>query len=395
MRYLYADSEPFPLLYPFLPTLDAFVRCAARALRALSLIRGIDRKLAERRSGAVRGIELLDGFVVSMLDTLEAARGRADAEAVAAYADELKTYIEQSAQGARVARERELEHQVSELERQKQEQRAAMREAVSEFLTVGHVIPLTSRFRARVMDNHYRLWATCSLQNGIEIDYRLMADKLPDWQHPRRIGSFIRDLELQVGMKKAWLSSSMTRELVRVDDYILAALVLDPARAELHVRKRPDATADSFVLFLERTESGLNADIDRPGETGEAARFHAGPDDLPKLEELWQRIAESCAVALDYKESVESVTLDGHDVFDEERVLAFVELFIAGFAPVVAEIGRRSPSPRELSLKLEHSDGRREEIYLKKEQLAAHLTGLEKDMLERFKRMDVLPKTDG
>jgi hypothetical protein len=392
MRYLYADSEPFPLLYPFLPTLDAFVRCAARALRALTLVRGVERQLAERRQHAVRGIELLDGFVVSVLDTVEAARARADGDGVTSYADELKTYIEHSAQSARVSRERDLEHQVNELDRQKSDQRAAMREAISEFLLVGHVIPLTSRYRARFVDGRYRLWATCSLPNGIEIAYRLMADKLPDWQHPRRIGSFIRDLELQVGMKKAWLSSSMTRELVRVDDYMLAAAVLDPTRAELHVRKRADSPADSFVLLLERGEGGITADIDRPAEAGEPARFHAGPEDLPKLEELWQRVAESCAVALDYKEGVESVTQEGHDVFEDERILTFVDLFITGFAPVVAEIARRSPSPRELSLKLEHSDGRREEIYLKKEQLAAHLSGLEKEMLDRFKRMDVLPK---
>ncbi len=34
------------------------------------------------------------------------------------------------------------------------------------------------------------------------------------------------------------------------------------------------------------------------------------------------------------------------------------------FAPVVHEIARRSPSPKELSLKIEREDGSREERYL-------------------------------
>jgi hypothetical protein len=174
----------------------------------------------------------------------------------------------------------------------------------------------------------------------------------------------------------------------------LTAAVLEPTRAEIHLRKRAESSGDSLVLFLERGQNGFGADIDRPAETGEATRFHAVPEDLPKIEELWNRIHEAVAAALDHKEAVESVTIEGQDVFEEDRVLEFVEIFIASYAPVVAEISRRSSSPRELSLKLEHSDGRREEIYLKKDQLAAHLQALEPELRERFARLDIFPKTE-
>jgi hypothetical protein len=394
MRYLYADSEPFPLSYPFLPTLDSFVRSSARALRALAVIHADDRLLAERRGATVRAIELLDGFVVAVLAAVDAARTHGDAEPVVAYADDLQTHIEKSAQVARAARERELEHQVSDLDRQKIEQRTVMREAISEFLLVGHVGALGSRYRLRFGDGRYRLWATCNAPSGIEIGYRLATERLPDWQQARRVGSFMRGLELQVGMKKAWLSRDLTREVVHVEEHVLTAAVLEPTRAEIHLRKRAESSGDSLVLFLERGQNGFGADIDRPAETGEATRFHAVPEDLPKIEELWNRIHEAVAGALDHKEAVESVTIEGQDVFEDDRVLEFVEIFIASYAPVVAEISRRSSSPRELSLKLEHSDGRREEIYLKKDQLAAHLQALEPELRERFARLDIFPKTE-
>jgi hypothetical protein len=42
----------------------------------------------------------------------------------------------------------------------------------------------------------------------------------------------------------------------------------------------------------------------------------------------------------------------------------------------VNEIARRSPNASELSLKLENDGGKREEIYVKKEDLAAQLDAL-------------------
>jgi hypothetical protein len=46
------------------------------------------------------------------------------------------------------------------------------------------------------------------------------------------------------------------------------------------------------------------------------------------------------------------------------------------FAPTVREIAKRSPNEFELSLKQENDSGRREEIYLRKEQLVSNLQPL-------------------
>jgi hypothetical protein len=46
------------------------------------------------------------------------------------------------------------------------------------------------------------------------------------------------------------------------------------------------------------------------------------------------------------------------------------------FAPIVAEIARRSPNALELSLKCETDGGRREELYLRKKDLVAKLEPL-------------------
>jgi hypothetical protein len=389
---LYADSEPFPLSYPFLPTLERFVKSAAGALQALTALRALNRDVAEQRAGAVRDIERLEGFIGDVLAAVESARGRSDAPLVGTYAEELRTFIERSSQASRVTRERELENKVEEKQKKIDSLRATIRERIGEFLLSAHFDISEARFRVRLGEGRYRLWATVTVPPSLEIGYQLAADKMPEWHEARRLGAFTGEMELQVGMKKAWLSRDLTREVVRVDEYILAAAVLDRNRAEVHLRRRADGPSDTLVLFLQRSDAGFSAVIDRPGEGNEAARFQAVPEDLPKLEAIWQRLHEACSATLERKQTVESVVLDGLDVFEDERVVGFINTFIAQYAPVVGEIARRSPAPRELSLKLEHDDGRREEIYLKKDQLAAHLNGLDAEVLEQFARLEILPK---
>jgi hypothetical protein len=391
-RYLYADSEPFPLSYPFLPTLERFVRSSAGALQALTALRALNRDVAEQRAGAVRDIERLEGFIGDVLAAVEAAGGRTDAQLVGTYAEELRGFIERSSQASRVARERDLEHNVEEKQKKIETLRATIRERIGEFLLNGHFDVADARFRIRLGEGRYRLWATVTVPPSLEIGYQLAADKLPEWSEARRLGAFVGEMELQVGMKKAWLSRDLTREVVRVDEYILAAAVLDRNRAEVHLRRRADGPSDTLVLFLQRTDAGFGAVIDRPGEGNEPARFQAVPEDLPKLETIWQRLHEACSATLDRKQTVDSVVLDGLDVFEDERVVGFINTFIAQYAPVVGEIARRSPAPRELSLKLEHDDGRREEIYLNKDQLASQLNGLDAEVLEQFARLEILPK---
>jgi hypothetical protein len=291
-----------------------------------------------------------------------------------------------------VARERDLEHKVEEKQKKIEALRATIRERIGEFLLNGHFDISDARFRIRLGEGRYRLWATVTVPPSLEIGYQLAADKLPEWNEARRLGAFVGEMELQVGMKKAWLSRDLTREVVRVDEYILAAAVLDRNRAEVHLRRRADGPSDTLVLFLQRSDAGFTAVIDRPGEGNEPSRFQAVSEDLPKLEAVWQRLHEACGAALDRKQTVDSVVLDGLDVFEDERVVGFINTFIAQYAPVVGEIARRSPAPRELSLKLEHDDGRREEIYLNKDQLASHLNGLDAEVLEQFARLEILPK---
>src|SRR6185369_7995458 len=67
---------------------------------------------------------------------------------------------------------------------------------------------------------------------------------------------------------------------------------------------------------------------------------------------------------------------DGEDVIELGLGQRLVERLVGVLAPTALEVARRSPNARELSLKREGEGGRREEIYLKRDQLLGALEPL-------------------
>jgi hypothetical protein len=267
---------------------------------------------------------------------------------------------------------------------------AETKDAIAQMLLVGTPVAAT-RYRVRLTDGRYRWWATCKLGGRMEVTYVLSTEPATKWNEPRKVSSLVGDLEVQVGLKKGWLSRELVPLQQSLADLVIGAAVIEEGRAEIHLRKKADASASSVVLQLSRNGTVVNADIERPADTGESAPSHAAYEDIAKLEAFWHALALAGETLLPKREAVEDATLDGRDVLEGAHTLELVDFFVQAFAPTVTEISRRSPSPRELSMKLEHDDGRREEIYLQKSQLAAHLATLDESMQKKLAPLEILP----
>lgn len=64
-------------------------------------------------------------------------------------------------------------------------------------------------------------------------------------------------------------------------------------------------------------------------------------------------------------------------MIQQDECAGFIRNLVAFAAPIVAEIARRTPNAAELALKLVKEGGRREEIYVRKADLAKKLEILE------------------
>jgi hypothetical protein len=189
------------------------------------------------------------------------------------------------------------------------------------------------------------------------------------------VGEFASGLDLMVGKKKSLFKRTTQPEAVHLDEYIVSGFDLSDDTAEIKLRRKVTDPVESFVFQLQRTDEELLAVVDHPGDSEEGSGI-LDPADRAHLERLWQLLRAGVADALGHKERLVSAELDGKDLFDQAGPVPLIERVVKMIAPTVLEVSRRSPNPQELSLKVENDGGRREEIYLKKEELLSKLEPL-------------------
>ncbi len=392
MRYLYADSEPFPSQYDFLGTFKGFIHCATRALAATASARELEERVAREAMGESGEIEALERFVAQVGQAVEMAATTANGRLVQALARRFRAELTRSAEESKADSHKALQQTRNEVEQQLEEHRDTTRDAISQFLLRDRVDVIDAVFQINLLDGNYDMSVACELPASLDVVYRLAPQRVDTWSQPRKVSDLIGPTELQVGMKKKWLKRDLTREIVQIGDHFISGATLGGDVAEVRLRRKGD-TSDHILLRMQRTETGLETEIYRPGaEDDVPGGFPASVDDISKLEQLWTSVEAASRDAMPHKVAVLSVQLDGQDLFEEDLTTTFVDRYVALYAPIVREIVKRSPSQHEMSLKLEHEDGRREEIYLRKDELAELIGGLDDVMLATFAPLDIFPE---
>jgi hypothetical protein len=164
-----------------------------------------------------------------------------------------------------------------------------------------------------------------------------------------------------------------------VDDWIVGGFDADETQARIALRKKLDQK-DSLIFRIRWTDQGLAGEVEHPGDpNASAVSPQVDAADLTHLDRLWKALRAAAAPSLEHRLRLLAMTLDGVEVFERRLELGVVVRFVDVFAPLVTEIARRSPSEHELSLKREADGGRREEIYLRRDDLLAKLEALASD----------------
>jgi len=353
MGYLYADSEPFPYDYDFLATFRGFLVASARCMELLEHCERLEEQIGERTRAAEHAARVLDQLGNTLESSADMAAARAgDAEVTGEVVRRIHELVERATEEAKASRLAEAQRFEGEARTRIAEHREEMRRALEAFFLECHVELVDSRFRLKLHEGGYRMTAICRLPRDVEVSYRLASESLDEWSEPRRVADFAGEMQLQVGMKKKWLKRDLTREIVRVDDHVVTAAHLEGDRAEIHLRKKVDAPADDLVLVISRNEGSLATSISRPSDERDETPFPAVSDDLEKIERLLGALEQAAVQTLGHKRSVESIRIDGSDAVEGSRVVGLVESYVDLFAPIVAEIARRSAGNRELTLKL-------------------------------------------
>jgi hypothetical protein len=375
MTYLFGDSTPFPLPFDFLRTLEAFMIAGTRVVvlehRAQTLA---DETLAARKERA-QGLEtLVELHQMVLLSLGESAvpqhpytvdYAKRLTEQAVTLADEKRRSVKEcdDEEEARVRRERE---------RTNEEIATHLRT----FFQVARLPALGTRLATTLLEGRPDARVSLVHPGGIGVSFTLGTAKAPAWNAPRKLADLAAPLELKVSIKKSFFGGKISREPMRLDDWVLGSAELDETTATIAVRKRPDQK-DTLIFKLGRTGDTLSADVDHPGDANAVlVPTMADATDLPHLDRLWTALSATFDEILEERSAITKVSLDGEDVLERGLGKKLVERLVTVLAPTTLEVARRSPNARELSLKREGDGGRREELYLKRDELLGMLQPL-------------------
>lgn len=375
MRYLYGDSAPFPHSYNFLSTLESFVGAGARIVKLDAESRSLEITTAQQAAARVASLDDLENFHGTTMRVIADSAGRNAQPGTVDYArqvmDTAANIVEQAKRNVQATNDRDQAMVRAEVERRRLE----IRSALEGFLTQGHLPALGVKVSAQLVDMQYTMNAVFTNPDGIISSFRLGAARVAQWAQPRKVSEFSDGMNLMVGLKKSMFSKKVQTEPMQLDEFIVSGFELSDSSAQITLRRKLQER-DSLVFDVKKEEEVV-AEVTHPLEEGEAALPSAvDAGDRLHLTRLWQAIGSSLEQVLLQKDRLTKLTLNGEDVFENDLAIQFVAQLVAYLAPTVNEIAKRSPNASELSLKKEDDQGRREELYVKREDLVKSLAPL-------------------
>lgn len=392
MRYLYGDSVDFPLQFNFLATLEVFMASATRVVMLEAETQKQASKAALASQGRVQSIEAVEKLhemaMRSIGDALDASsagpRGtmviedpeHAPSPMVIEYTKQLMAFAERFLEGQRALAKQATEQESAELLADTSKRAVEVRAELETFFKTAHLQVLGTRFAMKLRDDKPAVGAVFLNPDGIVSHFELGAHRKTAWLNPRKVGELVQNVDLQIGVKKAFFKGTVSPDTVHLDDWIISRFDAAPESFEMAVRKKIDQK-DLFILRLTQTKNGVAGDVERLEDpNGKALPGALIAADIALVEKVWNALRAECTALMDHREKLTRLELDGNDVFGEHLALDCVRRLVATLAPTVKEIAQRSPSDQELSLKKETEDGRREELYLRKSELLAKLQPL-------------------
>jgi hypothetical protein len=395
-NYLYGDSSPFPGGYDFLAQLKHFVEAATEAMRLASEADELEENLGERAQEHLHGIEALQSFFDSLVGAVGDRAARAGApQLVAPFAREILEHIEAVSTRARQQRAQHLDADQVDATTQIQERRAALRDVLTRYL-LGDPLPvldwaLSLNLGGTSPQGQVLLAHPDELTAAFAVD--VASD--PTWGRPRKVGEITPGMTMQVGFRRAFLRSSLHPDVQTLDELYLGSLEIGPDSMELHLLRKPDAPREAMRIDLDADDAGrpIAKIIKRDPKSGESEdSFRCQGDELVRVQELASALRREGERLVRRKTRLLFLQLEEHDVFERGLVRKVFERVVDRLAPIAEQVARHSPNPSELSLKLEGDDGRREEIYLRKQELIDRIEPLPPEAQRLFEPLGLAKK---
>lgn len=387
---LFGDSTPSQLNPTVLDDLSRLLECAHEvAIRHVEAERLENNWETSARRIAVLSREL-EHFAQQAEIGLTATSAEATSPELPQYANEAVTTIKKLADGWIRKHERTLENERQRIGSRMLLLRGEMMTALERLL-----VPLrtsgTPKQTQRTLtdDGHYSDQIAVELLPELVLELELLE---PTGETPLRGRSIWgKGAKLPAGIRRGLLRRGHEPLSVVVDEYALLEYQFSGAKGKALFAKRADRR-DGFSI-----EFGQPA----PGETptgrllrvdGEELDPQLPNEDRPMLTQLWKTLHEEFIGRLGGEVRLLRILLSGTPIQSAAAIVDVLARLIDLHRPIVAKIAHHSPNPDELTLKLETSDGRRTEAWVRRSELSKHFEPMSGPLRTRFGIAELMPK---
>ncbi|MFC1609996.1 hypothetical protein ACFL6C_03490 [Myxococcota bacterium] len=376
MPYRYGDSTPFPLDENFIETLRDLIHAGVDILAAQEKIEHSQRlaaTIAEEEKVASEKLGEIKNGLTTVLAPFEQ-----DTNA------QIRRVAMQAAQAAL--------HQVEEAITRARQRAAAGREEVSVALA-GHRADvhraLESFFVTRALPHTSWTYSWMSLldggvtahaegrhETGFEMAMELDVPASHTLAKMPRVADLHKGVHVMLPERGGWLRRSGIRRR-NVDSYHVIGIEVTTKHLVAVIARSAKSRSSSYRILMGTDEAVPPSVIpsDESGRSGGEgfAQDGAEANEIRRLAVVLGNAIEDLASR---RVTLLSASLDGTDLTEVESATTIVERMISAVAPFVREIRNRGSSRGELVLKQDTGDGRREEVYVPRNELATKIATL-------------------
>jgi len=374
MSYLYGDATPFPLDENFIDTLSALTDTCVGLFKA-------EAAGAKRRQHIAAAQKLAATHLEQIQELGQAVQRTLTPFIQAGKGNPVGTAANQIGQAAQKALKAASEAVTGERERSI---RTATSVDVSEDIRLAcapfalkHQLPDTSWGAEWIIEpgsEKPELILYGYGQGGINFTFRGAIPEGSMWATPLRVGDFASELNLTLSKEPGLLGKSTRKEALH--RMLVTAVHYTPGQFRLTVRSSTKKSAGGLeIVIADGTKATpfvqqLGSD-DKPEGKPEILSSADGN----AVHKLWAAVEKHVDELTPMRASLLSVQL-GRSTENCDQPQRLAEGMLAIVAPIVLEMRKRSRVPGELGLKRELGDGRREELFVSRAELAKKFADL-------------------
>lgn len=369
MRYLYGDATPFPLDENFIETIATATDLCVALFRADAAAEGRRGQADDARKLAEQELSELDRLAQAIEGVLKPFIAAGKPGTVS---HGTAQRVSQSATQA-----------VGQSRTQVTSRRdGAVRSALGKVLPetawalcnkffVNHSLPRTQWavvWRGGPAADESRAEIRAVTPKKLELSFDCLIPEGSMWAGPKACGDLEPGLTIDLP-KKTGLRKKIRVRAESLDKYLLTEVTDTPARAGMRL-SAPGKSAESLEIVLRQAgQSGVLVTVIGPEGVAEDDPIQVGAEDAIGISQLWSHVESQIPTLCGHRSTLVSASLDGTPIPELPRPADLAEIVLMAVAPVVREMRLRSRVPGELILKRDLGDGRREELYVPRQDL--------------------------